>query len=189
MGRSDLSYFNGGSFSLIDLIRLQSGKSQADCRDRLNQAGWKPTERTKGYLTAQREKDKEKLAKLDQTAWMVSETNLQTLPDTAPAAARSLAMRIMLASRARTLNEWLENYNETTRRITAQSTAWVRGPIVAATFARILATSLRPNLSTRQAPLSKLERMRLIASSEPFGEQSRGVGWSGLMQKVFSSAS
>jgi DNA polymerase-1 len=112
----DLSYFNGGSFSLISYEDFNPG-SPSQIVDRLNQAGWKPTERTKGYLTAQREKDKEKLAKLETTAWMVSETNLQTLPDTAPAAARSLAMRIMLASRARTLKEWIGNCDPKDSRI------------------------------------------------------------------------
>lgn len=113
---SDLSYFNGGPFSLIEFEEFNPG-SPSQIVERLNEAGWKPVEKTKGHLQAVREKNEEKLARYAKTGWMVSETNLATLPDTAPPAARLLALRIMLASRARTLTEWVENYNPLTGRV------------------------------------------------------------------------
>lgn len=108
--------FNGGPFSLIEYEEFNPA-SPSQIVERLNEAGWKPTEKTKGHLLAQREKNQEKLAKYAKTGWMVSETNLATLPDTAPPATKLLAMRIMLASRARTLTEWVENYNGHTHRV------------------------------------------------------------------------
>jgi DNA polymerase-1 len=112
----DLSPFNGGPFTLIRFEEFNPG-SPSQIVERLNEAGWKPYEKTKGHITAEREKDKEKLAKFRETGWAVSENNLATLPDTAPAAARSLALRITLASRVRTLTEWVQHYNEDTRRV------------------------------------------------------------------------
>lgn len=112
----DLRDFNGGPFSLIEFEPFNPG-SPTQIVERLNEYGWKPTEKTKGHQLALREKNKEKLAKLEKTGWMVSETNLATLPDTAPPAAKKLALRIMLASRARTLKEWIDNYNGDTHRV------------------------------------------------------------------------
>jgi DNA polymerase I len=114
----DLTDFNGGPFSLFEYVDFNPG-SPSQIVERLNEAGWRPTEKTKGHQEAlrSREKDKEKLAKFQKTGWMVSETNLATLPDTAPPAAKSLALRIMLASRSRTLKEWIDAYNPETRRV------------------------------------------------------------------------
>jgi DNA polymerase-1 len=112
----DLSVFNGGPFSLIAYEDFNPG-SPAQIVERLNEAGWQPTEKTKGHIQAIRDKDEEKIARFSKTGWMVSEKNLATLPDTAPPAARSLALRIMLASRSRTLTEWLQHYNGNTHRV------------------------------------------------------------------------
>lgn len=112
----DLSHYNGGPFSLIEYTEFNPG-SPSQIVERLNEAGWKPVEKTKGHQQAIRDKDQEKIAKLSKTGWMVSETNLATLPDTAPPAAKLIALRIMLASRARTLKEWIENYNPETHRV------------------------------------------------------------------------
>lgn len=113
---ADLRDFNGGPFSRIEFEPFNPG-SPAQIVERLNEAGWKPTERTKGHQLALREKNKEKLAQYEKTGWMVSETNLATLPETAPPATKLLALRIMLASRSRTLTEWIENYNGCTHRV------------------------------------------------------------------------
>lgn len=115
---NDLSSYNGGAFSLIEYVDFNPG-SPSQIVERLNEAGWKPTERTKGYLIAAREKNEEKLAKYHaaNSGWMVSETNLETLPDTAPPPAKNLALRITLASRSRTLSEWIEAYRPDTGRI------------------------------------------------------------------------
>ena len=92
----------------------------------LRDAGWKPTERTKTHIDAERELNKlkhtrgrtkeldlrieelhNKLNDLKQTGWKVNETNLDTLPASAPSSARTIAKRILLESRRRTLTEWL----------------------------------------------------------------------------------
>lgn len=95
---------------------------------RLNEAGWKPTEKTKGHIDCERnlkrERDKEKRLELTErlkeyreNGWSVSEDNLNTLPASAPPGAFKLAQRITLASRLSTLNEWLKAYNPETQSI------------------------------------------------------------------------
>jgi DNA polymerase-1 len=92
----------------------------------LNQAGWKPVDKTQTHIDTEREigrlkyqkKNKEldttykelysKLQLLKVTGWKVNEANLDTLPSSAPLAARLLAKRIVYESRRRTLTEWLE---------------------------------------------------------------------------------
>ncbi len=91
----------------------------------LNEAGWRPTDKTKTYIDKEREYNliKKKrdnsldirkkelyddLNKLRKTGWKVNEVNLETLPPTSPAPARLLAKRILLEARRRTLTEWLE---------------------------------------------------------------------------------
>lgn len=78
--------------------------------DRLNKAGWKPTDKTKGHQEALKLGKKlppEKREFFEQFGWKVSEENLSTLPDTAPEAAKTLRRRIVLASRLSDLEEWL----------------------------------------------------------------------------------
>lgn len=111
-------YSEGATFQRIE-FRPFNPKSPKDIVERLNEAGWKPEERTKGYLDAQKlSRDRnptvkkeglEKVAKYEaaNTGWKISETNLATLPDTAPTGARSLARRIMLQSRVDDLTEWI----------------------------------------------------------------------------------
>ncbi len=93
----------------------------------LNEAGWSPVDKTKTHLDTEREYNKlkngrqrskelditkaalyTKLEELRKTGWKVNEANLDTLPVKAPAPARSLAKRILLEARRRTLTEWLE---------------------------------------------------------------------------------
>ena len=92
----------------------------------LNDAGWKPTVKTKTHIDAERELNKlkrtrgrskeldlrmealhTKLNDLRMTGWKVNEENLDTLPAKAPSSARTIAKRILLESRRRTLTEWL----------------------------------------------------------------------------------
>jgi DNA polymerase-1 len=86
--------------------------------ERLNEAGWKPVDKTKGHIQAERdlkqcrdrikrEELKTKLEHYKIYGWKVNEENLETLPEDAPASARTLARRILLASRLSSLNEWL----------------------------------------------------------------------------------
>ncbi len=93
----------------------------------LGQAGWKPIEKTKGHIEAERTLNKLRrqrkrsptldleilqvytdLQKLGETGWKVNETNLSTLPPTAPKPARLLSQRIVYEARRRTLTEWKE---------------------------------------------------------------------------------
>lgn len=83
----------------------------------LNEAGWRPEEKTQTHIDTARifqglrgKTDPEiqkKLSNLKITGWKINETNLSTLPDTAPEGARFLAQRILLESRRRTLTEWI----------------------------------------------------------------------------------
>jgi DNA polymerase-1 len=90
----------------------------------LNEAGWKPVDKTTTHIKTEREFNQlryktsksdpllkeleDKLVKLKTSGWKINEVNLATLPNSAPAPARLLAKRIMLESRRRTLTEWLE---------------------------------------------------------------------------------
>lgn len=113
----DLSpYSCGAPFSRITYEEFNPG-SVSQIVERLNEAGWRPVDKTKGHLQAIRDKDHERIAKFAKTGWMVNETNLATLPDGVGDGPRSLALRITLASRARTLTEWIDAYNPHTGRI------------------------------------------------------------------------
>lgn len=92
----------------------------------LTEAGWKPVDKTKTHIEAERELQRLKytrnrdsqvdartselynvLTKSEKYGWKINEENLSTLPTSAPSSAKSLAKRIMLESRRRTLTEWL----------------------------------------------------------------------------------
>lgn len=96
--------------------------------DVLTEAGWQPIDKTKGFITFERERYRQnspnimdsdvdletlmgdnevKLEKLEKYGWKINELNLSTLPPDAPLGARLLAKRILLESRRRTLTEWL----------------------------------------------------------------------------------
>lgn len=120
----DLRDFNGGPFSLIEYEDFNPG-SPTQIVERLNEAGWKPTEKTKGHLQFLRDKAQRgwqtspeaeaKAIKYSQYGWKITEANLNTLPPEAPAAAQLLAMRITKASRVRSLDEWLKNVHPDSR--------------------------------------------------------------------------
>lgn len=136
----NLSIFSPGSpFSLVEWIPFNPG-SPKQIVSRLNAIGWKPTDRTDGYFDAlsgckrsskgktgngrtdhQKLKTKEQreahLKHMEEFGWKVNETNLATIPEDAPEAAKLLLRRVILASRLRTLNEWMEFYNASTGRI------------------------------------------------------------------------
>lgn len=99
----------------------------------LNEAGWRPVDKTKTHIETEREFNKLKhrkrspeldllvkelyikLQSLLRTGWKVNENNLETLPPSAPVGARLLAKRILLESRRRTLTEWIELLGEDLR--------------------------------------------------------------------------
>lgn len=119
----DLTPFGAGnSFSLIEFEEFNPG-SVKQIVERLNEAGWKPTERTKGHIEALKtykrapRNNRAKLkARLDEYAvygWTVSEENLATLPSDAPEPARKLTKRLLLDRRRSTLEEWIQAYERT----------------------------------------------------------------------------
>ncbi len=91
----------------------------------LEEAGWQPVDKTDTHIETERELSKlrytkrtpeldirlkqlyAKLEIMKKAGWKINENNLDTLPGTAPLSARSLAKRILLESRRRTLTEWL----------------------------------------------------------------------------------
>lgn len=111
----NLSEFNGGPFCRCSLQPFNPS-SHKQIIDILYRAGWKPTERTKTHIELGRESTRrdrnpnvdydEKLRHLAKYGWKVNETNLSTLPDRAPKPARTIARRILLEARRRTLTEW-----------------------------------------------------------------------------------
>jgi len=124
--RDDIHSFTAGApFSYCSWTNFNPSSHSQIIRV-LNEAGWVPVDKTKTHIETEREfnklKHKKRTAELDlvarelyskliglqKTGWKVNETNLDTLPSTAPVGARLLAKRIMLESRRRTLTEWLE---------------------------------------------------------------------------------
>lgn len=72
--------------------------------DKLWEAGWKPIEKTDGHKENQ---DKEKVARFERYGWKLNETNMATLPDDAPEAAKSILKRTIYETRIRKLTEWM----------------------------------------------------------------------------------
>lgn len=111
----DLSEFNGGAFCRCHWVDFNpdSHKQRIDV---LRAAGWYPTDRTKTHIEVERssrrkDRDKtvaweERLRHLSIYGWKINDTNLNTLPPRAPASAKTLARRITVESRRRTLTEW-----------------------------------------------------------------------------------
>lgn len=124
----DLSdYSEGAEFTLCAWETFNPGSTR-QIVERLNLAGWRPYERTKGHIECLRaiknNRDKvaqaaarERLPHYEEFGWKVSKDNLETLPADAPLPARRLVHRLLLAARARTLTEWFNAYNPVTHRI------------------------------------------------------------------------
>lgn len=121
----DLSEFNGGPFTRC-CWRSFNPSSTRQVVEVLNRAGWRPVNKTKTHIQVERDLrhierspksgqqlaiEKQalynKLSGLRKTGWKVDEKNLATLPPNAPSPAKTLAKRILLESRRRTLTEWL----------------------------------------------------------------------------------
>lgn len=126
LGNDLTSFTPDAPFSLIEYVPFNPA-SPRQIVARLNEAGWQPTEKTKGHkdtekaireLKRKRRKGppeyaqiatlEARLAEYGVSGWMICEENLKTLPDTAPKAAQTLAKRLLLASRSSTLNTWIE---------------------------------------------------------------------------------
>lgn len=99
----------------------------------LNDAGWKPFNKTKTHIEREREfnrlkrrrvtwteqykKVKESLDKLRITGWRVDEENLGTLPEDAPEGVKKLAQWLALEGRRQDLQSWVNHYNPETGRV------------------------------------------------------------------------
>jgi len=106
----DLSWVKPNEeYSLVSLVPYNPG-SLKETIDRLWEAGWKPTEKTKGYTDYLKSRDgnSEKKARFERYGWKLSEENLRTLPETAPEGAQRLVERLILASRVSDIEEHLQ---------------------------------------------------------------------------------
>jgi DNA polymerase-1 len=113
----DLSSLSADApFSLVEWVPFNPG-SPSQVTERLYDAGWKPTDKTKGHIEAEKSNDEEKLKKFLIHGWKVNEQNLSTLPEDAPEATQELVRWLLLAGRWRTLNEWLACVDEKDGRI------------------------------------------------------------------------
>jgi DNA polymerase-1 len=119
----DLSEFNGGPFTRCEWAQFNPS-SHKQVVDTLHGAGWVPVDKTQTHIETEREINKLKYSKdenkelaliplraklrtLQKYGWKIDEQNLGTLPSGAPAPARTLAKRILLESRRRSLTEWI----------------------------------------------------------------------------------
>jgi DNA polymerase I len=111
-------YTPGAAFTRIEFEPFNPASPKQRV-ERLNAAGWKPVNRTKGHVQALRDRKtpKEKLDYYRVYGWTCDEENLSTLPPTAPEAARKLADYLILSSRLGDLDEWIGLYNATSGRI------------------------------------------------------------------------
>lgn len=131
--RADMHHFTAGApFSYCAWSEFNPS-SHAQIIKVLNEAGWSPVDKTKTHIEVEREVNKlkhkrvserltleelqAKLRILQRTGWKVNETNLDTLPSSAPQGARLLARRILLEARRRTLTEWLDLVTDEDSRI------------------------------------------------------------------------
>jgi DNA polymerase I len=133
LGDADISEYNGGPFCRCSWEPFNPS-SHKQIVAVLQSAGWRPVDKTKTHIDTERELNRLRytrqasteldlrkkqliirLEELQKTGWQVNENNLDTLPPTAPKAARLLAKRILLESRRRTLTEWLGLVGEDAR--------------------------------------------------------------------------
>ncbi len=115
-------YSVNSPFSLCQWEEFNPGSSKQRI-DILNKAGWKPFEKTKGHIEAERElkfcKDpqrreelNDKLAHYKVYGWKTSEDNLSTLPEDAPEGTRKLVQWLLLSNRLSTLTQYEKALSE-----------------------------------------------------------------------------
>lgn len=96
------------AYDIYDTVEFNPG-SHKQIIERLNDAGWKPTEKTLGHREAVKTKGtpRDRLDHFKVYGWTLDDENLATLPDTAPVAAKRLVERLLLRSRVSLLEAWL----------------------------------------------------------------------------------
>jgi hypothetical protein len=114
-GITDLTPYSVGSpFSVFEWQEFNPGSTKQRI-DRLWDAGWQPTERTKGHreflkeVRKTKQADPERLEYFRRYGWTTDEANLATLPDTAPEGIKKLTRWLLLAPRSRRLQEFLDS--------------------------------------------------------------------------------
>jgi len=112
-------YSPGCPFTRIEEVAFNpaSAKQRVDA---LNKAGWRPVERTDGYIKAKREGRLTK--ELEEYGWKCNEENLSTLPEGAPYGAKVLAQWMVLEGKRRELTQWINNCSKRDQRI--HGTVW-----------------------------------------------------------------
>lgn len=104
---TDFTIFQEGCpFTLVDYEPFNPGSTK-QIIDRIGK-WWGPVDKTDGHIEAERNRDKVKLERARIYGWKISENNLATLSESAPAAARQLVRRILLSTRQRTLADWIQ---------------------------------------------------------------------------------
>lgn len=129
MSRYPQTKVEKGELVCFDYVEFKPG-SPKDRVEKLWQAGWNPTEKTKTHFKFSREAEPGKMwgkTKLTQDlydekkehfefyGWTVGETNLLTLPEDAPEGAKRLAEWLTLEGRRSSLEEWLGCVQEDSR--------------------------------------------------------------------------
>lgn len=118
--RSISDFYPGSSFCRLIWEEFNPGSSK-QIVERLHDAGWSPTEKTKTHIDVEKLRPrtkqesaerKERLKHFKKYGWKINERNLSTLPEDAPEGAKALVEHMLYASRGRTLTEWLENVRE-----------------------------------------------------------------------------
>src|SRR5665213_373865 len=155
---------------------------------RLNAAGWKPTDKTDGHKEAIRTDDKEKIAKFKITGWKTNEENLDTLPDTAPEGARKLVQYLLLSSRLADLREWIalvRSSNDGTDRI--------YGTINSIGSWTMRCSHQNPNLANIPATYNRQGKLALYGKEcrslfgVPPGYKQVGVDAEGIQLRIFAN--
>ena len=123
----------GGSFSSIEFEPFNLG-SPKQIIDRLNMYGWRPTDFTKKGQPR------------------ITEGNLETIPDEAPSAIKSLSKWKMLETRAKTIEGWLDALREDNR---------VHGDVFPMGAVTGRMTHAKPNLAN------------IVSNEKPYGKECR----------------
>lgn len=101
-------------------IEFNPNSSKQCIEEILEPAGWLPTDRTDGHkefletrlpkdcTEEEKENYNKKKERYKRLGWKLNETNLSTLPEEAPQAAKSILKRTIYETRIRKLTEWLD---------------------------------------------------------------------------------
>lgn len=106
---TNISDYEVGKTYPVYVTQVFNPSSHKQLIEVLHASGWRPVDKTQSHVEFDRLKEKplDKQVHLSKYGFKINENNLDTLPSSAPPGAKSLARRILLESRRRTLTEWL----------------------------------------------------------------------------------